>query len=468
MADAVLVRTIQTRLQKIVFRPSVCWVLACLPCLALTGCSQAMNPMGIRPVITVYVGIPGFEFPNDDAQSEQFDVSKEIILQKVPFRLENANIHYRAFPESKLAALVEERNQYGLGPDLIVSTELTARKMRARNMLKPFEVKKPSAWSERYKIVADILSVEKDTYYSLPVFIESQFACGNKQLIESMPVKIQELPLIELKANVPFSVNMFQLSEEFYFFNIFGVGQELLKMFYVDSYDLDGDIIPDYIRFLKPSLGKRDDILKEEVSFEWSSIPPKYYFDSGMGDRRLKDFEKGDIAWMPCRNSSIERLDRTMEGNLLVSLLPGLKENVPAIGNPNVMVVSMGKQSSRNQQGYASEWINNLIRRPSFRDSRFTSLSKFLSLEEFELHKNSELSYFRDIKDIVNRSSLGHAPLPSSVLKSELLNMVWNKLMREFFELNLDVDEKVARKFVSELRERIYSLRQKIIDSGDK
>ncbi|WP_413440743.1 hypothetical protein [Synechococcus sp. MIT S1220] len=456
MADAVLVRTIQTRLQKIVFRPSVCWILACLPCLALTGCSQAINPMGIRPVITVYVGIPGFA--KDDAQNEQFDVSKEIILQKVPRWLENADVRLSALPESKLADLVEERNQYGLGPDLIVSSELTARKMRARKMLKPFEIKKPLPWSERYKIVAGILSVKQNTYYSLPVFIESQYACGNKTLIQSMPASFAELPSAELKA--PFQAVLMRWSEFSYFGSAFGeINQEELKMIFADDYSFDEKIIPNFIEFARNARGEENELLTPEESVKWRVKPSKKYYDRGFGNQRLKDFENGLIGWMPCRNSSIERLDRTMGSDLMVSLLPGVKEGVPAIGNPNVMVVSMGRQSSRGQQKYAFEWINQLIDSSFWlrNNGKFSELSKYLDLEQFELHERAELELFRDIEAILDASSHGNI-LPSTLLRDDRVNMEYHEFFSDFFASQPKTDEEVIRKYVSLLRSRLSKL----------
>ena len=449
MADAVLVRTIQTRLQKIVFRPSVCWVLACLPCLALTGCSQAMNPMGIRPVVTVYVGIPGFD--EDDGQTEQFLASKEIIVRKLPAYIENADVRLSAFPESKLVDLVEERNQYGLGPDLIVSSESTGREMRAKKMLKPFAINKPLPWSERYKIVAGILSVEKNTYYSFPVFIESQFACGNKTLIQSMPASFAELPSAELKA--PFQAVLMALSEGFSTKNAFGgIGREVLRMMYADNYSFDEKLFPNFIEYLSAVRAEGNKLLTPEESVKWIVKPRKTYYDFGFGNQRLKDFEDGLIGWTPCRNSSIERLDRTMGSDLMVSLLPGVEEGFPVIGSPNVMVVSMGRQSSSGQQKYAFEWINELIDFYWLRNNgKFSDLSKYLDLEQFELHERAELKFFRDIKEILDASSHGNI-LPSTLLRDIRVNVEYNELMYDFFASQPKTDEEVIRKYVSLLR----------------
>ena len=408
-----------------------------------------MNPMGIRPVITVYVGIPGFA--KDDAQSEQFDVSKEIILQKVPRWLENADVRLSALPESNLADLVEERNQYGLGPDLIVSSESTAREMRARKMLKPFEIKKPLPWSERYKIVAGILSIEKNTYYSFPVFIESQYACGNKTLIQSMPASFAELPSAELKA--PFQAVLVAMSESFLAKNVFGgIDREVLKMIFADDYSFDEKLFPNFIEYLSSLRAEGNKLLTPEENLKWAVKPQKTYYDFGLGNQRLKDFEDGLIGWTPCRNSSIVRLDRTMGSDLMVSLLPGVKEGVPAIGNPNVMVVSMGRQSSRGQQKYAFEWINELIDSPLLRNNgKFSDLSKYLDLEQFELHERAELELFRDIKGILDSSSHGNI-LPSTLLRDVRVNVEFDELMHDFFASQPKTDEEVIRKYVSLLR----------------
>ena len=127
----------------------------------------------------------------------------------------------------------------------------------------------------------------------------------------------------------------------------------------------------------------------------------------------------------------------------------------------------MGKQSSTQQKDDAFEWIDELIGFPDFRyNSKYTKLSKYLSLEDFELHQASELSYFLDIKEIVNRSSRGNT-LPSTVLKDETLNRVYWDWIKEFSGLNVDIDEKAVRKFVGELRERLSPMRgPKLKDSG--
>ncbi|MFL0769016.1 MAG: hypothetical protein AB8B36_04025 [Prochlorococcus sp.] len=299
----------------------------------LTGCRQRGS------AISIYVGISNYK--KEDLNESGFKQAKEAeeqLMRTANLHLDSlhpgadATIYY--YPNRDLVDIISRRSAYGLGPDLIVSSETVAEELYAKGLVKSFVMEKAHTVGPMNKI-EQLYFESNGKRIALPIMLDSQLACGNRKLIQSMPQTFDEW--LKFKDPVSFSI---PVRDQFWLYGVFGAGEAIMRAVASNLEPFSDQESAAFAEYLKT-------IRAEFLGLELHQMDHH---------KMLLGLEEGLLAWTTCRTSDIPRLSQSLGEDLLTSPLPKGSYGVP-ISMPIIRTATIGVHSTQRQTLLAKDWL---------------------------------------------------------------------------------------------------------------
>ena len=244
----------------------------------------------------------------------------------------DATIYY--YPNRDLVDIISRRSAYGLGPDLIVSSETVAEELYAKGLVKSFVMEKAHTVGPMNKI-EQLYFESNGKRIALPIMLDSQLACGNRKLIQSMPQTFDEW--LKFKDPVSFSI---PVRDQFWLYGVFGAGEAIMRAVASNLEPFSDQESAAFAEYLKT-------IRAEFLGLELHQMDHH---------KMLLGLEEGLLAWTTCRTSDIPRLSQSLGEDLLTSPLPKGSYGVP-ISMPIIRTATIGVHSTQRQTLLAKDWL---------------------------------------------------------------------------------------------------------------
>jgi len=306
-----------------------------------TFCGGCQGPGGRWPPINLQVAISAGA--GGDSQTQQS--LKQLTGQVAGEFMRNnpgINLHTRFLPETSLEARVAERSALGAGPDVVVSRVVQAARLDRDGLvtptgltpsqLAPLQLKELDRFSRGASITA------------LPFLLQPSLACFNRQKVPRPPQHIGELEQLSgqgVRVGLPLEVQ-----ELLWTASDFRADRPLLQL--LESAQAQRPGIA-----LDPA--QRQQLLTWLQWLARSNVQPNLvYLDSQ--DELVPRLENGSLDWISCNATSIPRLKRRLGQKLAVSPLPGSDDGKPARALARFIVITFGRDSTRDEREAARKF----------------------------------------------------------------------------------------------------------------
>ena len=300
--------------------------------LVLSGCGSRL---GIPRVLYIAVGTNADQTINADLVDEFND---RLQLMEKGFRQihPNTRFQFSLYPEDKLETAIRMRNRAGLGPDLIYTNGDTALRLMREGLVDPYPTTPELLHLFNPEEVARLRS-RKGELAGLPVLLQTQMACFNREAIPEAPATLNDLLATGAKGHpIGLSVDIF---------NLFWTAGSLGAVTAVDQ----------VVEGREPSaaqLGRIErwlDWLQQASNQQWVTFyASQEALESELVARRLD--------WIPCRSTALSRLRQKMGRSLGVGTLPAGPQG-PASPVNRVRVFALGTSSSTSGRERAISFI---------------------------------------------------------------------------------------------------------------
>jgi ABC-type glycerol-3-phosphate transport system substrate-binding protein len=305
--------------------------------LLTSGCQQGDDPpVSLQLAISTGQGADGVARANLKRLATQ--IANEY-MRNHPRVL----LHLRFLPEEDLVESVRARARLGAGPDLLISRVAPVEILEREGYLKPIEISP----RQLDPLQLNFLSKFRDgsSYDALPFLLQPMLACYDRRRLPKAPTRLDELPV---RASEGVRVGLpLQISELLWTASDFDADRALLNLFRtrVQTKSLWQGLSP-------------GDRTRVEGWLAWlarANIEPNVIFVEG-ADELVERMERGQLDWISCSSTAIDRLKRKLGPHLGVSVLPSGTEGRPARPMARLQLVSFGRDSTPAQRQVATNF----------------------------------------------------------------------------------------------------------------
>lgn len=298
------------------------WLAAAGIALTLTGCTSRHSLPG---VIFIALGVSGDEIINPELLN---DAQGRFALLEAAFRqvYPNTSIRFNLYPESKLLAAMRQRTQAGLAPDLLLVNGDTARELLRAGLTVPFPL--TAEQSEAFD-PDELRRLRTSTgeLVGLPLLVQTQMACFNRQRLPSAPATVEELLEISAAGHP------------------IGLPANLLNLFWTAGSLGAIPAINTALEGQPPTPEQRGRIKAWVTWLQEASAQQRVLFYTEQQSAE-SELISGRLEWIPCRSTMLPRLTRALGSRLGVAPLPNGHGGEASPIN-RLRVLSIGRNSSR-------------------------------------------------------------------------------------------------------------------------
>lgn len=252
-------------------------------------------------------------------------------------------LHLRLLPDRDLVESVRNRARLGAGPDVLISRVAPVEILEREGYLKPIDISAEQLDPLRLKFLYEFR--DGKTYEALPFLLQPSVACYDRRRLPKAPDTINAL--IDRAAQGAKVGLSLQISQLIWTASAFDADRPLLRLFRTR-------LAP-----TTPWQGLSSvDRTRVEEWLAWlyrANIEPNVLFvDSA--DELVERLERGQLDWISCNSTTIERLQRKLGPHLGVSVLPGGGMGKPARPIARLQLISFGRDSTPAQRRVATSF----------------------------------------------------------------------------------------------------------------
>ena len=289
--------------------------------LALVGCSGLPQ---LPNVMYLTAGSPSDQVI--DARSRE-EVHARIAALESGYRqiYPLTRFQISLYPEEELATSIQRRNKAALGPDLLLLNGVTALRLLEAGRIDPYPATSADLDAFDPHLLARVRD-PKGRLAGIPVLVQSQVACFNRQRISQAPATLQEL--LEVGASgrpIGLSADLINL---FWTAGSLGAVSSINKG--ATGQPLNAQDRGNLIRWMS-WLQNANNQLRVTFFADQATV--------------TSEFQAGRLDWIPCNSVSLPRLREALGNRLGVSALPGSNWGRPSPVN-RLRVLALGTSSS--------------------------------------------------------------------------------------------------------------------------
>lgn len=252
-------------------------------------------------------------------------------------------LHLRFLPEGDLVESVRSRARLGAGPDLLISRVAPVEILEREGHIKPIEISPRQLDPLQLKFLSRFR--DGNTYDALPFLLQPMVACYDRRLLPKAPTQLDELP-VRAAEGVRVGLPL-QMSELLWTASDFDADRALLRLFRtrVQTKSLWQGLSPSERSWVEDWL----------TWLARANIEPNVNFVE-TGDELVERMERGQLHWISCNSTAIERLKRKLGPHLGVSVLPTGRDGKPARPMARLQLLSFGRDSTPAQRQVATSF----------------------------------------------------------------------------------------------------------------
>jgi len=329
-------------------------VLAAALLLLLSGCQarQAAPPRGgngqegLEAVLYLYVGVHDNTF---DLDGYRRDFNQTFRALEQQFRQVNPRTQFvvQLYPESSLLRELAHRNASGLGPDLLLVTNRMALQLARAGLTRTPQLT-PELRRELDPATLSRASLHNPRRLaSLPIAQKAQLACFNSSRLQQVPTTLQELLAISANGN---TVGL-ALDPPGMFWSAGALGANEALQLAIARRPLNRDQQQAVVRWTR---WLQDAATQQKVTFY------------GNQDLLLEALSSGQLDWISCHSTDLQRLQRRLGSKLGVAPLPdGPGGQASPINELTVIALGVNSSASQRQaaEAFAHFALNPLVQR---------------------------------------------------------------------------------------------------------
>ena len=308
----------------------------------LGGCSAGRE---MSNVVYVAIGANKDQTINGELKEEFQD---RLGAVEARFKLIHPSTHFQfgIYPEEQMEEVMRRRSRSGLAPDLLLVNGGTALRLLKAGLVDPFPIRK-----DQLALFNDEelrrLSSPDGRLAGLPVLVQTQLSCFNRQRLPKAPTTLQDL-LIASANGHPIGLSM----DLYYLFWIVGSTGALPAM---DRAVLGQPLNPAERQALTGWLAWLQNASDQQQVSVFPDQPTA-----------VAEFKAGRLDWIPCSSLGLPQLRRVMGSALGVAPLPD-GEGHRASPINRLRVLALGRSSSamgrRRALAFSSYSVNPLTQR---------------------------------------------------------------------------------------------------------
>ena len=252
-------------------------------------------------------------------------------------------LNLRFLPASQLVESVRSRAKLGAGPDLLISRVEPVEILNREGYLKEVDIGSEKLDPLRIKFLSDFRA--GNSYQALPFLLQPSVACYDKRRLPKPPAKLEDLTA---RASEGVRVGLpLQVEDLLWTASDFNADQAMLRLFRtrVDPKSLWEGLAP-------------EDRTRMEAWLAWlykaNIIPNVLFVDTS--DELVQRMENGQLDWISCNSTAIERLKRKLGPHLGVSVLPTGNNGKPSRPMARLQLISFGRDSTPIQRRVATNF----------------------------------------------------------------------------------------------------------------
>lgn len=305
--------------------------------LLAAGCQQGADPpVSLQLAISTGQGADGVARANLKRLASQ--IANEYMRNHPQVLL-----HLRFLPEAELVESVRSRARLGAGPDLLISRVTPVEVLDREGFLTPITISPQQLDPLRLKFLSQFR--DGNAYDALPFLLQPTVACYDKRRLAKAPTRLDELPARAaegVKVGLPM-----QMYELIWTASDFDADRALLQLFRT--------------RVEAKSLWQglsATDRTRVEQWLSWlakANIEPNVLFVD-TADELVERMERGQLDWISCSSTAIERLKRKLGPHLGVAVLPTGSDGQPSRPLARLQLLSFGRDSTPAQRQVATSF----------------------------------------------------------------------------------------------------------------
>lgn len=317
-------------------------LLSLLCGLSLTGCSSKLE-------------LPNFVYMAIGTNTDQ-TIDTELVEElRVRMGLLSAayrQIHsatrfqFSLYSEDIIAEALRRRTKAGLGPDLMYVNGDTARKLLERGLVDPYPIT-PELEALLNRQDLNRLRAGNNQLAGLPILIQTQVACFNRQRLPNPPSTLKEL--LEASAQG----------------NTIGLSVDFANLFWTAGSIGALNGLNRAAAGEPPSQEEQDSIVSWLAWLQNAGNQQRVTFYSDPSSA-IQEFSAGRLDWIPCASVNLPRIRKSLGPALGVASLPRGPGGLPSPVN-RLRVLALGRSSSpagRNRAlAFGRFSVNPLVQR---------------------------------------------------------------------------------------------------------
>jgi hypothetical protein len=232
-------------------------------------------------------------------------------------------------PEERLLGEVRRRSRSGLAPDLLLLNGDTANRLHRQGLTEPWDLPSPETDQLDPRVIARV-RVSPEEVFALPQSLQPQLACFDRARLQRSPATLDELLAASSQGQR------------------FGLPMDLLNLAWtlgaLGALDSMAEVLADEpvtpltrSRIAGWLLWLRSADLQQRITLTLSQR------------ELIRRFQAGEIDWIACRSSDIDRLRDTLGNRLGLAPLPDGPAG-PASPISRLRVLALGLNSSPAQR----------------------------------------------------------------------------------------------------------------------
>ena len=320
--------------------------------LRLLGGLALLAPLGgctlgreLPNVVYVAIGANKDQIINAELKEEFQD---QLVKVGARYRQIHPDTHFQfgVYPEDQMVEVMRRRSRSGLAPDLLLVNGDTALRLRQAGLVDPFPIRKDQLAIFNKEELGRLRSPD-GRLAGLPVLVQTQLGCFNRQRLSEPPATLQEL--LNASANGhPMGLSL----DIYYLFWIMGSTGALPA---IDRAVLGQPLNPAERQALTGWLAWLQNASNQQRVTFFSDQPTAE-----------AEFKAGRLDWIPCRSTVLPQLRRVMGSALGVAPLPdGVGHQASPINR--LRVLALGRSSSaagrRRALAFSLYTVNPLTQR---------------------------------------------------------------------------------------------------------
>ena len=278
----------------------------------------------------LYLGVEVNPDERFDAELRS-DTRQRLVGLENGYRQLHPNTHFQIslYPGQQLAWAIQRRNRAGLGPDLLLLNGDTAVRLLKAGVIAPY----PQTGVDLNPFdpqLLDRLRTPSGELAGLPLLVQTQLACFNRQRLPVAPTTLQQLLDTSAKGHpVGLSMEAHNL-----FWTVGSLGA-------LDAFDAAAS-------GRQPSGAQQQAIARWLTWLQNASNQQRITFYASQSSAEA-EFQAGRLDWFPCRSAAIPRLRKALGDGLGVAPLPS-GEGGDASPINKLRVLALGTNASRSSR----------------------------------------------------------------------------------------------------------------------